>query len=83
MSAVSPSDELRQNQRPKPILFAPGAARPPMLPQILPVSVARIGQLAIAVGPAEFTTMSGRRFRDAIRRGNARREVRRHLRLCQ
>jgi neutral ceramidase len=70
--AISPlppaGDALRQVHRPKPILLALGAADPPVLPQILPVSVARIGQLALAVGPAEFTTMSGRRFRDSIRK---------------
>jgi len=62
-----PSDAVRKLHHPKPILLAPGAADPPLLPNVLPVSVARIGQLAIAVGPAEYTTMSGRRFRDAVK----------------
>jgi len=62
-----PSDAVRKLHLPKPILLAPGAADPPMLPNVLPVSVARIGQLAIAVGPAEYTTMSGRRFREAVK----------------
>ena len=53
--------------KPKPILLALGAADPPVLPQILPLGVARIGQLALVIGPAEFTTMSGRRFRDCVR----------------
>ena len=34
---------------------------------MLPISVARIGQVAIVIGPAEFTTMSGRRFRQAVK----------------
>ncbi|REK06759.1 MAG: hypothetical protein DWQ37_22195 [Planctomycetota bacterium] len=62
-----PSDELRRAHQPKPILFAIGAADPPALPNVLPLGVARIGQLAIVVGPAEYTTMSGRRFRDAVK----------------
>jgi neutral ceramidase len=62
-----PSDAVRKLHLPKPILLAPGTTDPPALPNVLPVSVARIGQLAIAVGPAEYTTMSGRRFRDAVK----------------
>lgn len=62
-----PSDAVRKLHQPKPILLAPGATDPPSLPNVLPVSVARIGQLAIAVGPAEYTTMSGRRFREAVK----------------
>ncbi len=62
-----PSDAVRQLHHPKPILLAPGAADPPLLPNVLSVSVARIGQLALAVGPAEYTTMSGRRFREAVK----------------
>ncbi len=61
-----PSDEVRAAHRPKPILFAPGAVDPPLLPNVIPLGVARVGQLALAIGPAEFTTMSGRRFRQAI-----------------
>lgn len=62
-----PSEAVRKLHLPKPILLAPGAADPPALPNVLPVGVARIGQLAIAVGPAEYTTMSGRRFREAVK----------------
>lgn len=62
----APTDELRRIHSPKPILLPVGLSEPPALPNVLPVSVARIGQLAIVVGPAEFTTMSGRRFRDAV-----------------
>lgn len=61
------SEELRRIHKPKPILLALGAADPPVLPQILPLGVARIGQLALVIGPGEFTTMSGRRFRDSVR----------------
>ncbi len=68
MPIKPPSDEVRKAHAPKPILFAPGTATPPFLPNVIPVSVARIGQLALVVGPAEFTTMSGRRFRETIKR---------------
>jgi len=62
----APTDELRRLHSPKPILLSVGLSQPPALPNVLPVSVVRIGQLAIVAGPAEFTTMSGRRFRDAV-----------------
>ena len=62
-----PDDHIRQLQHPKAILFAPGAAKlNPGLAQALPLSVCRIGQLVIVVGPAEFTTMSGRRIRQSV-----------------
>ncbi len=62
----APTEVMRAGQRPKPILLAVGAVDPPAMPQVLPLGVARIGQLALVVGPAEFTTMSGRRFRKTI-----------------
>lgn len=62
-----PTAELRRMHRPKPILLAIGQAQPPVLPSVLPIGVARIGQLAIVIGPAEYTTMSGRRFRESVR----------------
>jgi len=61
------SPEMRRGHLPKPILLALGATTPPSFPEVLPVGVARIGQLAIVTGPAEFTTMSGRRFRQAVK----------------
>ncbi|GFP97978.1 neutral ceramidase [Phtheirospermum japonicum] len=36
-------------------------------PSILPVQILRIGQLVILSVPGEFTTMAGRRLRDAVR----------------
>ena len=65
---AAPSEAIRQAHAPKPILFAPGAVDPPLLPNVIPVGVARVGQLALAIGPAEYTTMSGRRFREAVKR---------------
>ncbi|WP_171013783.1 neutral/alkaline ceramidase [Chitinivorax sp. B] len=52
---------------PKPILLATGMQRPfPWTPEVLPVSILRIGQLAIVAGPAEFTIMAGRRIRETV-----------------
>src|SRR5690606_11063716 len=34
--------------------------------QVQPMGLARIGQLVLVVGPAEFTTMSGRRIRNTV-----------------
>ena len=68
-AAVNPpavSDEYRKCQKPKAILFATGLYRPPMQEQILSVSLVRIGQLVLVVGPCEYTTMTGRRFREAV-----------------
>jgi neutral ceramidase len=52
----------------KPILLATGTQQPfPWSPEVLPISVVTIGQLAIIAAPAEFTIMSGRRVRDTVR----------------
>lgn len=62
-----PSDALRESQQPKVILFAPGETKPyPSQAQVQPLGIARLGQLAIIAGPAEFTTMAGRRIREAV-----------------
>jgi neutral ceramidase len=61
-----PTKELRQSQKPKAILIATGLANPPGQEQVLPVGVVRIGQLVLAVAPAEYTTMAGRRVRTAL-----------------
>lgn len=65
---TKPSEEFVRCQKPKAILVATGLAQPPMHEQVLPLAVVRLGQLALVVGPAEFTTMSGRRFRMAVGR---------------
>lgn len=66
MPSVKPTPEFIESQKPKAVLIASGLARPPMHEQVLPLAVARIGQLVLVIGPAEYTTMSGRRFRDAV-----------------
>ncbi|KAL4335960.1 hypothetical protein GQ457_07G035030 [Hibiscus cannabinus] len=56
-------------QHPKPILLDTGEMKLPYdwAPSILPIQIIRIGQLVILSVPGEFTTMSGRRLRDAVR----------------
>jgi len=68
MPSVKPTPEFIECQKPKAVLIASGLARPPMHEQVLPLAIARIGQLVLVIGPAEFTTMSGRRFRTAVGR---------------
>lgn len=63
---LSPTEALSTCQKPKPILFATGLAKPPAQDQVVPIGIVRIGQLVILVGPAEFTTMAGRRIREAV-----------------
>ncbi|MFB9244149.1 neutral/alkaline ceramidase [Massilia antarctica] len=51
----------------KPVLLAPGVQQPvPWSPEVLPVSIVRIGQLAIVAAPGELTIMAGRRIRETV-----------------
>lgn len=65
----APSKEQVKCQHPKPILLDTGEMKIPYdwAPSILPVQILRIGQLVILNVPGEFTTMAGRRLRDAIK----------------
>jgi neutral ceramidase len=63
---LGPTDELRKCQKPKAILLATGLPKPPFQEQVLAVGVVRLGQLVLAVAPAEYTTMAGRRVRAAL-----------------
>ncbi|NXF08457.1 ASAH2 ceramidase, partial [Smithornis capensis] len=64
-----PSSETIACHKPKPILFSTGEmTRPhPWHPDIVDVQMAAIGSLAIVAVPGEFTTMSGRRLREAVK----------------
>ncbi|KAG8199020.1 hypothetical protein JTE90_001815 [Oedothorax gibbosus] len=64
-----PSQELQDCQKPKPILLPTGEMQfpYPWQPAIVPTQILKIGQLAIVAVPAEFTTMSGRRTRNAVK----------------
>ncbi|GJJ12006.1 hypothetical protein Clacol_006244 [Clathrus columnatus] len=69
--AVTPSPSAAQVacQFPKPILLNTGFADTPYLwsPSAVHIQMLRVGQFVILVVPGEFTTMSGRRIREAIR----------------
>jgi neutral ceramidase len=62
------SDTCRACQAEKAILFAPGEMDPPGQSQIVPITLARIGQLTLVCVPAEFTTMAGRRLRETVQK---------------
>ncbi len=61
-----PSDEFRACHLPKIVLFATGEQDPPMYQQVLPLSIVRVGSLAIIGFPGEITTMAGRRLRETV-----------------
>ncbi|KAF8589515.1 Neutral/alkaline nonlysosomal ceramidase [Ramaria rubella] len=64
-----PSPEQIACQFPKPILLNTGFANTPYpwQPSVVHIQMMRVGQLVILVLPGEFTTMSGRRIREAMR----------------
>nr|XP_004653058.2 neutral ceramidase [Jaculus jaculus] len=64
-----PSEEIKECHKPKPILLHTGElTKPhPWHPDIVDVQIITIGSLAIAAIPGEFTTMSGRRLREAVK----------------
>jgi neutral ceramidase len=54
----------------KPIAMPMGRVRPqgiPLTPEVLPVQILRIGNLAIVAQPTEITTMAGRRLRETVK----------------
>ncbi|KAF5939574.1 hypothetical protein HYC85_023833 [Camellia sinensis] len=65
----TPGKEQKNCQYPKPILLDTGEMQLPYAwaPSVLPIQILRIGQLVILTVPGEFTTMAGRRLRDAVR----------------
>ena len=56
----------RDGQLPKPVILMPGIESPPVVPQVLPVQILRIGTIAVLGIPGELTTMAGRRLRDMV-----------------
>lgn len=66
----TPTKEQADCQQPKPILLDTGEMKEPYdwAPSILPVQILRIGQMVILSVPGEFTTMAGRRLRDAVKK---------------
>lgn len=68
-SAIAPpSAKQIKCQQPKPILLNVGEAKTPYdwSPNIVDIQVLRVGQFIIIVSPGEATTMSGRRWREAV-----------------
>uniref|UniRef100_A0A673FVV1 Neutral ceramidase n=1 Tax=Sinocyclocheilus rhinocerous TaxID=307959 RepID=A0A673FVV1_9TELE len=64
-----PSNETTACHQPKPILFSTGEMDSPLPwhPATVDVQIITIGSLAIVAVPGEFTTMSGRRIREAVK----------------
>lgn len=59
--------ELQECQEEKIILFPAGDAEPyPWVPEVLPLQIVKIGNLAIVAAPVEITTMAGRRLRSTV-----------------
>ncbi len=63
-----PSDAQIKCQSPKPILLDVGATTQPYQwsPNIIDIQMLRVGPLIMIIAPGEATTMSGRRWRDAV-----------------
>jgi neutral ceramidase len=63
-----PSPEQIECHKPKPILLDTGKLTwpYPWHPSIVPLQIARIGQLILVAVPGEFSTMSGRRLRETV-----------------
>ena len=64
---ILPEDQ--QCQAEKPIVLPTGRIKPqgiPLTPEVLPVQILKIGNLAIVVQPTEITTMAGRRLRETV-----------------
>ncbi|XP_029465651.1 putative neutral ceramidase C [Rhinatrema bivittatum] len=70
MLLKQPSNETIDCHKPKPILFSTGEMLKPLPwhPNIVDIQMITIGSLAVAAIPGEFTTMSGRRLREAIKK---------------
>jgi neutral ceramidase len=67
LAVVRAPADVVAGHAPKPVGLATGLCRPhPWTPQVLPLQVIRIGQLAIVAGPGEFTITAGRRVRQAV-----------------
>ena len=67
---ATPGKEQIDCQHPKPILLDTANMTYPYEwePSIVPVQILRIGQLFILAVPGEFTTMSGRRLRNSVKK---------------
>ncbi|XP_002993682.2 neutral ceramidase 2 [Selaginella moellendorffii] len=64
-----PTEKQVACQSPKPVLLDTGEMLFPYdwAPAILPIQILQVGQLFILSVPSEFTTMAGRRLKDAVK----------------
>lgn len=64
----APSKEQKKCQEPKPILLDVGEIDQPYAwaPNLVDIQMLRVGQFVIIISPSEATTMSGRRWRNAV-----------------
>eukprot|EP00117_Sycon_ciliatum_P000562 scpid53224/ scgid6579/ Neutral ceramidase B; Acylsphingosine deacylase 2B; N-acylsphingosine amidohydrolase 2B len=67
---ADPTPEQVACHHPKPILLDTGEMNVPFpwQPHVVDIQLLRLGQLLIAAVPGEFTTMSGRRLRNALKK---------------
>ncbi|KAK7401124.1 hypothetical protein VNO78_12440 [Psophocarpus tetragonolobus] len=65
-----PSQYQLNCQKPKPVLLSIGEMLDPYpwAPAILPIQILRLGKLIILSVPGEFTTMAGRRLKEAVKK---------------
>lgn len=66
----NPSKKQQECQKPKPIFLSAGELDTPYAwePSLVDVQMFRVGQLFIIASPSEVTTMSGRRWKEAVRK---------------
>ncbi len=57
---------VRACQAPKDVFLGTGSQKPAWTPQVMPLQVLRIGQLAVTTAPGEFTIVAGQRVREAV-----------------
>jgi len=65
----TPTNEQEECHFPKPILLDVGEMHYPYewVPYIVEIQIVRVGQMVILAVPGEFTTMAGRRLKEALR----------------
>uniref|UniRef100_A0A646QF66 Neutral ceramidase n=1 Tax=Hemiscolopendra marginata TaxID=943146 RepID=A0A646QF66_9MYRI len=66
----APSAETEECHLPKPIFLPTGEMKMPYLwtPEVINTQLLQIGSLVVVAVPGEFTTMSGRRTREAVQK---------------
>lgn len=64
---TAPTEAQKDCHQPRGLLLAQGNFKPyPWTPEVLPVSLIKVGQLGLLALPGEFTIMSGRRLRSTV-----------------